>query len=64
MENVLVTAEHFSLYYVLIQLVEAKRLTRAEMEEVLRKSGLKKLKNGEYRDEEGSILTMNAKPTT
>ena len=64
MENVLVTAEHFSLYHILIQLVESKRMTRAEMEEVLRKSGLRKLKSGEYRDEEGSILTMNAAPTT
>lgn len=61
MENVLVTAEHLSLYEILIQLVEAKKLTRVEMEEVLRKSGLTKIKKDEYRDEEGSILKMNAR---
>lgn len=59
MENVLVSAEHFSLYKILNQLVKSRKMTSVEMDEILKRSGLKKIKRGEYRDEEGSILVMN-----
>ncbi len=58
MENILTSAEHFDLYDILIQLVQEKRMTRSEMDGILKKSGLTRTKGEEYRDEEGSVLTM------
>lgn len=55
----LVPVEHFSLHNILHKMVCMDKISKEEMESLLVKSGLTKIKEGVYTDESGSILTMN-----
>lgn len=55
------SAEHISLYRVLRRMVDLDVMKDEEMEKVLKQSGLTKMKKGQYRDERGSILTLEQK---
>lgn len=55
----LVPVEHFSLHNILHKMVYMDKISKEEMESLLVKSGLTKIKEGVYTDESGSILTMN-----
>ncbi len=55
----LAPVEHFRLYNVLYKMVCMDKISKEEMESLLIKSGLTKIKEGVYLDESGSELTMN-----
>lgn len=51
----------FDLYDALAKMVSLNKISVTEMEELLRKSGLSKIKAGHYKNELGNILIMNVK---
>lgn len=55
----LVPVEHFNLHKILHKMVCMDKISKEEMESLLAKSGLTKIKEGVYTDESGSTLTMN-----
>jgi len=55
----LIPIDHFDLYNVLNKMVCMNRLSKEEMESLLIKSGLTKIREGVYTDEDGSELVMN-----
>lgn len=55
----LTSTEHFKLYNVLNKMVYMGKISKEEMEDLLVKSGLTKIKEGVYKDENGSQLVMN-----
>jgi len=52
------STEHFELHRSLNKLVKLGKLSTEEMEFLLAKSGLTKIKDNTYRDDSGAILTM------
>ena len=52
------TTDHFNLYNVLNKMVLIDKVSQEEMDNLLTKSGLIKIKNDVYKDENGSVLTM------
>lgn len=52
------TTEHFNLYKALSKLVKLEKISNDEMEILLAKSGLTKIKDYQYKDDSGAILTM------
>ena len=59
MNNDLVTVDFFHLSNVLIKLVRTGKLTQSEREDLLHKAGLLKLENNEWKQPNGSILTLH-----
>jgi len=53
------TTDHFDLHNVLNKMVLMDKISQEEMDNLLTKSGLTKLETGVYKDENGSVLTMN-----
>ena len=54
------TTDHFDLHNVLNKMVLMDKISQEEMDNLLTKSGLTKLETGVYKDENGSVLAMNA----
>lgn len=54
------TTDHFDLHNVLNKMVLMDKISQEEMDNLLIKSGLTKLETGVYKDENGSVLAMNA----
>lgn len=54
------TTDHFDLHNVLNKMVLMDKISQEEMDNLLTKSGLTKIKTSVYKDENGSVLTMTA----
>ena len=52
------TTDHFDLHNVLNKMVLMGKISQEEMDNLLTKSGLTKVKTSVYKDENGSVLTM------
>jgi len=52
------TTDHFDLYTTLNKMVLMGKISQEEMDNLLTKSGLTKVKTSVYKDENGSVLTM------
>ena len=52
------TTDHFDLHNVLNKMVLMDKISQEEMDNLLTKSGLTKIKTGVYKDENGSVLNM------
>jgi hypothetical protein len=52
------STEHFELHRALSKLVKLEKISTDEMEILLSKSGLTKIKDNKYKDDSGSILSM------
>lgn len=55
------SAEHMALYRVLKKMLDLDKMQKFEMEEVLKKSGLSKIKEGQYKNRTGAILIFDPK---
>jgi hypothetical protein len=55
----LITIDYLRLNTILQKMVAANQLTEKEASELLHKSGLIKLKDGEWKEPSGAILTFN-----
>jgi len=55
----LVTTDYFHLINILKKMVIANQLTEKQASELLHKSGLIKLKENEWKEPSGAILTIN-----
>ena len=55
----LITIEYLRLIKILEKMVIANQLTEKEASELLHKSGLIKLKDGEWKEPSGAILTLD-----
>lgn len=53
------TTDHFDLHNVLNKMVLTDKISQEEMDNLLTKSGLTKIETSVYKDENGSVLTMN-----
>lgn len=52
------TTDHFDLHNVLNKMVLMDKISQEEMDNLLTKSGLTKIKTSVYKDENGSVLAM------
>lgn len=52
------TTDHFDLHNVLNKMVLMDKISQEEMDNLLTKSGLTKIKTCVYKDENGSVLNM------
>lgn len=52
------TTDHFDLHNVLNKMVLMDKISQEEMDNLLTKSGLTKIKTSVYKDENGSVLNM------
>jgi hypothetical protein len=52
------STEHFELHNALSKLVKLEKISIDEMETLLSKSGLYKIKDNQYKDDSGAILSM------
>lgn len=59
----MVTVHYFRLNEILVNMVREERITNAEREEFLHKSGLLKLEGDLWRENENSVLTLYSPET-
>jgi len=57
------TSDHFQLNKVLVKMVLNGLISKIEREQLLHKAKLLKLKDGKWKDENGSILTLHGPET-
>jgi len=61
LDSSLNSSDHFDLFDALAKMVSLNKITSIEMEDLLSKSGLIKIKAGQYKNEDGDLLFMNVK---